>query len=151
MPAIMDSIEQTLRQAYSHMMNAGAFNEGQPNQVRGEDLPPEIQILVEKLAKNRDAMQSAGSLSKSPETLKTAEALQEAINYLYNPRTRDAAVNSWKQLHGDETNPWSATGGDIGHAAAMVNQMTADPQHYQYGGPRAGAPLPPGARVAPGK
>ena len=45
-------------------------------------------------------------------------------------------MSSWAQLHGDENNPWSATGGTLPGAVSIVNPMTTDPDHNYYGGRR---------------
>lgn len=133
MPAYgYDALEQTLREALSHIRNAGAFNEGQPNQVSGDQLPPEVKQRVDQLAALRNSLKS----SAGPETQAELQQIQVAINNLYNPQTRAAAMSSWSQLHGDENNPWSATGGHLGSAASIVNSMTTDPDHYLYGGRR---------------
>ncbi len=126
-----------------HLANAGQFNEGRPGAVSGNDLPEEVKRRVDALAAQRDTLASLQGAESQ------VQDLQRAINYLYNPRTRAAAMASWQALHGDETNRWSATGGRLHTAAAMANSMTEDPQHYLYGGPRSGPAIPRGARVAP--
>ena len=130
---------------FSHLLNAGSFNEGRNGQVSGEDLPPEVKRRVDQLAAQRDIM----ARLEGPKNQEQAAALQESINLLYNPRTRAQAMSSWAQLHGDEDNPWSATGGRLGTAAHVVNEMTKRPDSYLYGGRRAGPEIPEGARVAP--
>lgn len=126
-----------------HLVNAGQFNEGRPGAVSGDDLPADVKRRVDALAAQRD------TLSQLDGAEEEVAQLQKAINYLYNPRTRSAAMASWQQLHGDETNQWSATGGRLHTAAGMANSMTEDPERYQYGGRRSGQPIPRGARVAP--
>lgn len=133
-----------LTQFFSHLANAGSFNEGRTGQVSGDDLPPEVKRRVDQLAAQRDVM----ARLEGEENQKQAAALQDSINYLYNPRTRDQAMASWAALHGDEDNRWSATGGHLGTAAGMVNEMTTNPDSYHYGGRRAGSNIPRGARVA---
>jgi len=123
-------LERTLYEALNHIRNAGAFNEGQPNQVTGDQLPPEIKQRVDSLAAARD------SLKGVPGAEAQVQALQDSINNLYNPRLREGAASSWAQLRGDENNPWSATGGNLQGAASIVNPMTTDPDHNYYGGRR---------------
>jgi len=133
MPAFdLDALTQTLQKAYNHITHAGAFNEGQPNQIDGSDLPPEVLRRVQQLAKVRDALDNLDG----PDAVAQKQHLQDAINFLYNPRTRQAAMSSWAQLHGDENNPWSATGGTLPGAVSIVNPMTTDPDHNYYGGRR---------------
>lgn len=131
-------------QLLGHIMNAGSFNEGRGGQVSGDDLPPEVKHRVDQLSAQRDVMANLDD----PHSRKQAEDIQQSINFLYNPRTRNQAMASWSQLHGDETNRWSATGGHLGTAAGMANDMTLNPDAYHYGGRRSGASVPQGARVA---
>lgn len=128
----IDPLEDTLRSVYSHIMNAGSFNEGQPNQVSGNDLPEAVKARVDQLASVRDSLANLDG----PEVIKQRQHIQDAINFLYNPRTREAAMASWAQMHGDEHNRWSATGGHLGTAAGIANSMTTDPDHNLYGGRR---------------
>jgi len=133
-----------LKEFFSHLMNAGSFNEGRQGQVSGGDLPEDVRRRVDQLAAQRELMSNL----TGPEAQKQLQAIQQSINLLYNPRTRPMAMASWQQLHGDEGNPWSATGGHLGTAADIVNQMTLDPRHNLYGTQRSGGEIPQGARVA---
>lgn len=126
----LDNIEQTIRSTLSHLKNAGSFNEGQANQVSSDTLSPEVKARVDQLASYRDTITGLQGTEKHSKTL------QDAINFLYNPTTRDAAMSSWAQLKGDESNDWSATGGHLPSAAGIVNRMTIDPEHNLYGGMR---------------
>lgn len=134
-----------IRDLINHIFTAGQFNEGRAGAVSGNDLPPEVKRRVDQLAAQRDVL----SRLEGPEAAKQTQDLQQAINYLYNPRTRGAAVASWASLRGDEHNPWSATGGHLGTAAGMVNDMTLRPDTFYYGGRRGGPNVPRGARVSP--
>lgn len=132
---------------FKHLANAGSFNEGQQGQVSGNDLPDDVKKHVDQLAAQRDIM---AALDHPAEKQEVAD-LQQAINLLYNPRTRGAAMASWKQLGGDVGNEWSATGGRLGTAAGIVNSMTTDPDHHYYGGRRGGPNVPAGASVRSGQ
>ena len=127
-----DSITNTLKKALSHLQNAGSFNEGGPGQVSGDSLPPDVKARVDQLASHRDSLGTV----EGPEGQAYKQHLQDAINFLYNPKTRAGAMSSWAQLHGDENDSFSATGGRLGGAASIVNSMTTDPDHHLYGGRR---------------
>lgn len=144
-PPLLDRIEQTLRSTYNHITGgAGSFNEGQPNQVSGEDLPPKVKLRVDRLAEVRNSLENLNG----PENLEHKRQLQKAINYLYNPSTRAAAMAAWEDLGGDENNQWSATGGKLPVAAQIVNDMLEDPDHYLYGGVSTRPRMPATARVS---
>ena len=68
----------------SHFYNYGSFNEGQPNQVRTDQLPPEAKDIVTQLGQFRDQVYNKGT----PST-------QKLINMLYNPKTRSFAMRAF--------------------------------------------------------
>jgi hypothetical protein len=67
----------------SHIYNYGSFNEGQPNQVKTDQLPPEAKDIVAQLGQFRDT-----TYNSPPNT-------QKLINMLYNPKTRSSAIRAF--------------------------------------------------------
>lgn len=69
----------------SHMMNYGSFNEGQPNQVKTDQLPKEVRDAINTLGMRRDKYGT-----------EDAPNLQNLINMFYNPKTRSYALKAYQ-------------------------------------------------------
>jgi len=81
----------------SHFYNYGSLNEGQPNQVRTDQLPKEAQDAVNTLGMRRDKYGATN-----------APNLQNFINMLYNPKTRPYALKAFNDngYYDNDGNPY---------------------------------------------
>lgn len=90
-----------------HWKNAGTYETKNHQRVSGNDLPPDVHKMVNAMAYLRD-----NSTEASPH-------IQEFINHLYNPDTRDRAMSLYNQTDISNT---------PGYNVKLVNQALKSPQ-----------------------
>lgn len=100
----------------SHFYNYGSFNEGQPNQVKTEQLPPEVQDKIKTLGEYRDKY----GVGNAPNT-------QKYINMFYNPKTRKYAIDAYNDGQ-------SSTGPEVygGRLIEELYRRASNPIKYGY-------------------